>query len=340
MKKSIFLQLCLLSVSVYAQNSNFKINKISLPAEISYYDNQFSGLCIHAGMLFLMSESRLQDKAEGKLYAIKLIDIERTLTDTSFVLPFQKFHLYNLEKLRAEITAKGQNYEGLEAISMDGDDVYLSVETDTPSNSCFLLKGKLNDTSLLMDTEFLVPVPKPVSTDGSHIYNAGFEAITMINKQIYSFYEYNYFPISNYVSLPNMKSGENDNTPKFIPISRIPFRLTDITQSQNHHLTAINYFFKGGGADAVYRTTDDDIENMALIKDKNEFHSYCRLIDIVFDGNKFTWKPLWEFPVQYMDYNWEGIAAYKNGYFVINDKYTSKRPYQSVLLYIQPQNMN
>ena len=36
-----------------------------------------------------------------------------------------------------------------------------------------------------------------------------------------------------------------------------------------------------------------------------------------------------------MGYNWEGIAAYKAGYFIINDKYTPSRPYRTTLLYLQ-----
>jgi hypothetical protein len=40
--------------------------------------------------------------------------------------------------------------------------------------------------------------------------------------------------------------------------------------------------------------------------------------------------------VEYMSYNWEAIAAYKDGYFIMNDKYTAARPYSSVLLYVKP----
>ncbi len=336
MKKNLVLILNLVFITSFAQKSDFKAFNLSLPVEIAYYDNQFSGLYIYNEKLFMMSESRLQDHAEGKLYAMRLSDLDLKINDTSYILPFQKYPLYNLEKLRGKITGLGQNYEGLEAISISGDAIHHSVETDTPSPDCYLIEGKINDTAVIMNTEYLMAVAKPVEPDGSHIYNAGFEAIAMVRNQIFCFFEFNYFPSANYVYATITDSIMNNRKINLIPLSRIPFRVTDITQTGNNHFTAINYFYKGGGADAVYRIPDDDSENNRLIKNDKGYHSYCRLIDLEYSGNYFTWKPLWEFPLQYMDYNWEGIAAYKTGYFIINDKYTPKRPYQSTLLYIRP----
>jgi hypothetical protein len=77
------------------------------------------------------------------------------------------------------------------------------------------------------------------------------------------------------------------------------------------------------------------VPNTKLITENGVFKNYCRLVDIELKGNKVSWRPLWEFPVPYRSYNWEGIAAYKGGYFIINDKYTPARPYKTTLLYLQ-----
>ena len=119
-----------------AQAPQFVIRNVPLPKELAYYDNQFSGLAVSAGKLFLLSESRLQDKAEAKLYTVKLSDLDRRLTDTAFALPYQKLPIQHLQALRAKMLAAGQAYEGLEAVLIDGEAIYLSVETATPSANC------------------------------------------------------------------------------------------------------------------------------------------------------------------------------------------------------------
>ncbi|MVN75740.1 hypothetical protein GO988_05315 [Hymenobacter sp. HMF4947] len=316
----------------------FTTRNLLLPKELEFYDNQFSGLAVSKDKLLLMTECRLQDNAEAKLYAIKLTDLDRQLTDSTYVLPYQKLRLPNLPVLRAKIDALGQRYEGLEALLIDKDVVYLSVETATPSANCYLLKGRLHAATIDLDTAFLVPLTKPLAADGSHIYNAGFEALAKSHKQLFAFFEFNYFPAKNYAYAFERPPLRSTSTATKVLFEKLPFRITDVTATGSNHFTAINYFFKGEGEDAVYRTPTADVGNAHLIADKGVFKNYCRLITIEFKGDSFSWKPVWEFPEQYRGYNWEGIAAYKQGYFIINDKYTPTRPYRSTLLYLQQAN--
>ncbi|MGI4863189.1 MAG: hypothetical protein ACRYFZ_04650 [Janthinobacterium lividum] len=321
-----------------AQQPQFAVRNLALPKELDYYDNQFSGLYVAKNQLFLMSESRLQDNAEAKLYTVQLADLDRQLADTTYVLPYQKLPIQNLTRLRAKMAAAGQSYEGLEAMLIDQDEVYFSVETATPSTNCYLLKGRLQAAAVVLDTTFLLPVAKPVAADGSHIYNAGFEALALADKHLLAFFEYNYFSGPNYVyefDRPHLRAS---SAPRKLNLAKVPFRITDLTPTSSQHFTAINFFFKGEGGDAVYRTPASETDNARLITDASGFKNYCRLIDVTRTDNSFTWKPLWEFPDQYKGYNWEGIAAYKQGYFIINDKYTPSRPYQTKLLYLQKTN--
>lgn len=326
---------CCLCALAQAQQPHFAVRRLKLPAELSYYDNQFSGLSISAGKLLLMSESRLQDKAEAKLYTVQLADLDQQLRDSTFVLPYQKLPLAGLTSLRARMQAAGQSYEGLEAMLIDQNEVYFSVETATPSTLCYLLKGRLTPTAVALDTTFLLPLAKPLAADGSHIYNAGFEALAATNQHLLAFFEYNYFPGSNYVydlRRPLLPTG----APQRLAFTKLPFRITDITATAGNRFTAINFFFKGEGGDAVYRTPATDLENAKLIQDKDGYKNYCRLISVELTKQGVSWRPLWDFPEAYRGYNWEGIAAYKNGYFLINDKYTPAKPYQTMLLYLQP----
>lgn len=326
---TLFVAISLTNYS-YAQDKRFSVHKIGLPPELSYYDNQFSGLQIANEKLYLLSESRLEDNQEAKIYTLKLADIEKQLADTTYILPYEKIIIVGLDKLADRMKSEGQAYEGLESFIIDGETVYLSVETNTPSPYCYLLKGKWQDNKIQM-LPTLIKVLKPRKPDGSSIYNAGFEAIVLIKKNIYAFYEYNYFE-TNYAYC--YRSSLNPNSKDSLPLDKLPFRITDITPVGNNHFTAINFFYKGAGGDTVYRVPPTDTFNDTLIEAQGAYHDYVRLIDIEFSHNHFSWKPLWTFPKSYTGYNWEGIAAYKNGYFIINDKYTPARPYASVLLYL------
>lgn len=332
MKYSFFVIAVLLSVPAIFAQHHFNIIRIHLPEDVKYYDNQFSGLQIANGRLYLMSESRLQDKQEAKLYSVDLTQLERYKKDTTYVLHFRKHNIIGLDNLATKMKLQEQVYEGLEAMYIRGNSIYFSVETNTPSPLCYLLKGRFVNDDIYLSS-MLTPVSKPRKPNGSSIYNAGFEAITAINNKLFTFYEYNYFDNKNEVY--SYDTSLSKATGRHYPIQKLPFRITDVTPAGNHHYTAINYFYKGDGEDTVYRVPSTDKVNYSLIQDSDKYYNYCRLIDIYFDGKRFTWKPLWQFPQEYMGYNWEGIAADANGYYIINDKYTPARPYASVLLYLE-----
>jgi len=318
-----------------AQQLQFALHKLHLPGELADYDNQFSGLATTADKLLLLSESRLQDQAEAKLYAVRLADLDHQLADTTYALPYQKLPIRGLAALRTRMAAAGQRYEGLEALLVTRQAVYLSVETDTPSPTCYLLRGQLHPDAVVLDTTFLLPLAKPLAPDGSHIYNAGFEALAEADKHLLAFFEYNSFPGLNYAYELDNSHLNSTQAPLKLPLAQLPFRLTDVTAVGPGRYTGLNFFFKGGGGDAIYRTPDDDQPNARLTRDQSGYQNYARLLTIELKNNALTWQPLWEFPAPYRGYNWEGLAAYHGGYFVINDKYTPSRPYQTVLFYLQ-----
>ena len=330
----LLLLLGLGSLPALVQQPRFAPRAIALPKELEFYDNQFSGLAISADRLLLLSESRLQDKAEAKLYAVRLADLDRQLTDSTFVLPYQKLPIRHLAALRARM----DSYEGLEAMLIDKDEVYFSVETATPAANCYLLRGRLQAAAVVLDTTFLLPLPKPLAPDGSHIYNAGFEALAKSGEDIVAFFEYNSFPGRNYAYQLPIENLSSASRPQTLDFSQLPFRLTDLTAAGPERYVGINYFFKGEGGDAVYRTPATDTASARLILHHGQYVNYCRLVTIERRGAAFAWQPLWEFPARYRGYNWEGLAAYRGGYFIINDKYSPARPYHTTLLYLQPIN--
>lgn len=329
----VLLSNCLVTTLLFAQEFRFKIQNVTLPDEIQNPDHEFSGLYISGEKLFLLPENRFDNKEQYKLFTIQLSDLEQQIKDSAYQLPYNRIQIQNLNLMQEKINAAGQIYEGFEAILIKEDSIYLSVETTTQSTFAYLLRGLLQDSSLIMDIEFLFPIPKPCRKDGSQIYNAGFESLEWMDKGMILFYEYNSFSDGNHgfgFQYPLLSQKKL----QFPLVPGIPFRLTDITQTAAHQYTGINYFYKGAGADTLYRPIPNDIKQLQLVNDDLGYHNYCRLISIEIKDNKLSWQSLWEFPKDYQSYNWEGIASYKKGYYIINDRYTSKKPYRSNLIFI------
>ena len=131
LKRFLFLILVLYATSASAQKSAYTARTIKLPAEIADRNNQFSGLCRLGNQLLLLSESRLQESAEAKVYALDFTSIDAQLTQKATELPYKKYLIRNLDKLRARIDSTGQHYEGLEAMTVLNNVAYFSVETAT-----------------------------------------------------------------------------------------------------------------------------------------------------------------------------------------------------------------
>ncbi|MFT4204458.1 MAG: hypothetical protein QM610_11180 [Chitinophagaceae bacterium] len=328
---SILLIQTMLGITLYAQHC-LKANKIKLPGDISYYDNQFSSLYIAQDKLYLMSECRIEDNSPAFIAFADLEQMNNAIKDSNYTPKFHRIALKNLDIISDILKDRKQVYEGLEAMAIDGNTYYFSIETNTPSDSCYIIKGDLKDSAIQLNTTHFLAIPKPKDENGKNIYNAGFESLEINNGKLYAFFEYNYFNNGNNVVTVDL-SLDVANVQR-IAIAKIPFRITDVSWDEAEDCYwAINYFYQGGGGDAVYRVAEND-PNYKLMYTSN-LRSYTRIIQIKKENGAFTYRPLADLPLQYWTYNWEGLARYKKGFFILNDKYTPKRPYISELLYLE-----
>ncbi len=301
---------------------------IQLPTELAERENQFSGLCTYRGQLLLLSESRLQEQAEAKVYGLALTDLDRQLAGSTAQLPFRKYTIRGLDQARARIDSAGAIYEGLEGLVMLRDTAYFSIETVTAAPSCYLVRGVFDEARSLiqLDSSYFLALPKPLLPNGTHAYNAGFEALARYRQELLLLFEYNYLPHNNYALALRQR------TIRPVALPPLPFRVTDLEPTGRRRFTAINYFFNGP-SERVYRMAAPD-PNARLIQDSTgRYQHYSRLISLRYKRHGINWKPLLTIPVEYQTYNWEGLAAYKRGYFLINDKYGPSG--QSTLLYLR-----
>ncbi|NVO30538.1 hypothetical protein [Hymenobacter lapidiphilus] len=327
---STLLPALLPATGIYAQPApRLPTHTIQLPAELAERENQFSGLCTYRGQLLLMSESRLQEQAEAKVYGLALSDLDQQLAGQVGELPFRKYAIRGLADARARIDSAGAIYEGLEGMAMLRDTAYFSVETVTAAPNCYLVRGVLDEAQnvIRLDSSYLVALPKPLLPNGTPAFNAGFEALASYrHRELLLLFEYNYLPRGNHALALRHRS------PRSIALPPLPFRVTDMVPNGSRRFTAINYFFNGA-SDIVYRMAPPD-SNARLIQDSTgAYQHYSRLISLRYRRNRIKWKPLLELPAEYQTYNWEGLAAYKGGYFLINDKYGPSG--LSTLLYLR-----
>ncbi|HEY0298340.1 MAG TPA: hypothetical protein VGB84_03895, partial [Arachidicoccus sp.] len=270
MKYFLFFFFIVLGTIKLCAQINLKAHSIKLPSDVSYYDNQYSSLYISNHKLYLMSESRLEDNAQAFLSSADLNDLQKAIKDSSYQPAFTKNPIYGLDVLRDKMKAEGQSYEGLEATVVNNTTVYLSVETATPSDYCYLLKGHFDGRNIYMDTTKMLKLAKPKDANGENVYNAGFESLELIADRLYAFFEYNYFTSENDVI--SVDTSLNQSSLHKISIDKIPFRITDVTKSyKQNHLVGINYFYKGEGKDEVYRVPQSDTLNYSLTQDATGF---------------------------------------------------------------------
>ncbi|WBO85018.1 hypothetical protein [Hymenobacter yonginensis] len=308
---------------------------IALPPELADKNNQFSGLYLHGRELLLLSESRLQDQAEAKVYGLSLASLNRQLSGQPRELPYCKYPIRGLDQLRARIDSLGQVYEGLESLTVLNGVLYFTVETATAAPYCYLIKGRFDaaHTAIQLDPEYLVALARPALPDGTHVYNAGFEAMARYRRQLLLLFEYNAFPAGSQ-ALQLSAAATTAAQLRAVPVVALPFRVTDMVRTGRGRYTAINYFFNGPD-DTVYRPATTDANTRLVLDSAGRYQNYCRLIRLRYRRRQLRWEPLLELPRPYMTYNWEGLAAYRGGYFLLNDKYGPSG--QSTLLYIKPE---
>jgi hypothetical protein len=311
--------------------NTLRVLTIPLPKELADPEKQFSGLFIAFNKLWLLPECRIQENNESVLFGIPLSSLDDVTGNKTGSIEYKKIPIAGLVYLKNKIELQGQKYEGLEAMVIQANKIYLSVETNTPSPFEFLFKGDINEDRVLLDTSRLYVFRKPLK-NGQPIYNASIEALSIYDDKLFAVFEYNTFPGGNFAYIIDTAfTGKMDS----VSIDPVPYRITDMSFTLPAHAAAINYFYSGGGRDSEFRPSRDE-PWYAQVTDSSGFFSYSRLLDLHFSKNKTTWSVIGEMPKQYWQYNWEGIAAYKNGYFLINDKYTTNRPYQSVLVFVKP----
>jgi hypothetical protein len=218
--------------------ANGEVPVIPIPLEepLSRPDAEISGLAWHAGELILLPQypDRYGDGQTGAVFAIPQADILAFL-DGSDPGPLQA---RRVEFIAPGIRERLPGYEGFEAIAIDGDRVFLTIETRPGEMMGYLVSGLIaaDNSTIALDLSTMAPIPPQAS-----IPNFSDEALLVFGNRLISLYEANGSQVNPgpVAHLFDEKLSLQDN----LPFPGVEYRITDATPADEYgRFWAINIY--------------------------------------------------------------------------------------------------
>jgi hypothetical protein len=324
----VYLFFLLFGQCTFGQNYVVDVQPVILPGSLRAGGREISGLAIHSDRLYFLAENRndhLRVPSSG-VYSVALEGLKGSdLSQPRTIASSQKHLIIGIDTIRERISG----YQGLEALAIRGDRFFMTVETDARVDSCYLITGTLHEGRFVVDLDRLLALKKPVLPNGEKVFNAGFEALSVQGRYLYSFFEFNGFS-ENYAYRINLKSF------KASPVrvrQKIPFRLTDTSHWSRRKMIGINYFFPLK-AEAIYQRDLSD-EERPLIRDAaGALHPFARLVVFKRNRGSIQVRKYIDLPKAFWTSNWEGIVRHQEGVLLVNDKFIEGGGHETQLIYV------
>lgn len=291
---------------------------ISLAGPLSEPDAEISGMAWHAGDLILLPQypERYGDGQTGNAFAIPQARIQAYLDGSS---P-EPIEARPVTFIASGIKQRLPGYEGFESIAIDGDRVYLTVETRPGEMLGYLVSGLIaaDNSTIALDLANITPI-SPQTT----IPNFSDESLLVFGERLVSLYESNGAAVnpSPVAHLFDTGLQIQDN----LPFPNVEYRITDITPPDEYgRFWAINTFYPGD--QALQTDTDPLFEEFGKGASHQNSQNVERLIQLQFseDGIVYSETP----PIQLVlssdgvERNWEAIAPLENrGFLIATDRY-------------------
>lgn len=274
----------------------------------------------HGNDLILLPQypERFGDGQIGVAFAIARTDILAHLDGTA-TNPIEP---RRVNFIAAGIQQRLPGYEGFESIAIDGDRVYLTVETRPADMMGYLVSGLIaaDNSTIALDLSNLTPIPPQAA-----IPNFSDEALLVFGARLVSLYEANGSGVN-----PSPVAHLFDSSLQIqdtLPMPNVEYRITDATPPDDFgRFWVINTFYPG---DQVLQIKNDPLAAQfgeGLSHQVSEIVE--RLVQFQFseDGIIFSETP----PVQLVlssdgkERNWEAIARIDDrGFLLASDKYPS-----------------
>jgi hypothetical protein len=291
--------------------------EIPLAGPVANPDAELSGLAWYGDYLIMLPQypDFDTDEADGFIYALPKADI------TSFLVGEIS---RPLEPRQVPFVAPGLNdtiagFEGYEAITFLGDDVYVAIESEVGDGMLgYLAKGAMAPdlSTLTLDTSKLVTVAPQ-----SDIENMSEESVFATEQVVGTIYELNGRGVN---ASPIVHLFDLDLTPiEPIGFLNLEFRITDVSElDHNDRFWAINYFFPGTGEYSetpVPQEGSDDSD-----RTQPPWEGLGRLVEFQYapSGITLTGAPPIQLESLLSDiHNWEGLARLDDrGFLIVSDE--------------------
>lgn len=311
-----------LTQTIYAQ-----LDTLPITIDVKYRINEeFSGIAVKGDSLFLLPQCAGWESSKY-IYRFSAKEaLDNANDSTKPAIRAVKIRLYGLDALK-NVKQVRKQYDGFEALAIVGDSCYILIESKVQDPYCYLVKA-------VFDGDALIVQPNPVQLrKPRQKSNVGFEAMyyDATAKRLKIFFEYNGFDTMPDTTAIGYEVNTGMNSVEKFAVPSLPFRLTDVTIDNTGDVYGINFYW-GGEFDRYLSFPEDSLNALAkfsqipLKEDASEY--YGRIVRLRNNewtgvGDLFSTK-----------INWEGIAAYNNGFFLISDDNKGKHGLQRKFFYL------
>ena len=291
---------------------------IPLAGPIAASQAEISGMAWYADDLLLLPQypDRYGENGDGALFILHKPDILRFINGemseplTPDLIPIIT---NNLESMLI-------GYEGLEAIAVAGDQVYLTIETKPDSMLGYIISGQIvpDMRQIILDTPHLIPIAPQTG-----LTNYSDETLLVFGSRLFSLYEINGAALNATPLAHQFDLSLQALDPLAFP--NIEYRITDATSPDEFgRFWVINYFYPG---DTALKPDSDPLaDKYGEGPSHTRFETVERLVEFQFgySGIVFSGSP----PIQLEliddnhSRNWEAIARLEGfGFLLASDKY-------------------
>ena len=296
------------------------VQEIPLSGPITSPKAQISGMAWHGDTLVILPqypEKVIPGGGVSTVFALSKQEILDNLSGsiTDPLIPHQiTFRAPNL-------AGRFPGYEGYEAIAFDGDQVFLTVESNHQGNmQGFMISGEYQPdlNRITLNYESLTEIPLPVQ-----IFNYAYESIVVTNDRALTIYEANGIdlnpnPIAFSIERSSLIPEQND-------LSNIEYRLTDATDiDKNGRFWVMNIFMPIEFW--LYTDYDPIFEKYRRGNTHAEFLNVERMLELQYDGESFSLTNREPLQLELIDEansrNWEALVKLDDlGFLAMTDTY-------------------
>jgi hypothetical protein len=293
---------------------------ITLTGPITSPKSQISGMTWYADELIILPqypEKNLAENGKPALYALPKKDILDYLGGSipSSLTPSR------ITFDAADIASQIPGYEGYEAIAIEGDQVYLTVEANRNGTmQGYLINGTyLPEQNLIkLDPSSLTQIPVPVQ-----IFNYAYETLLMAGNKALAIYEANGIELNQDPYAIAIDTATFAT--KVVDFDQIEYRITDATAiDENGQFWVLNIFMPIEFW--LYTNSDPISEKYGEGKSHAENMNVERLLELQYNGDSITLAENEPVQIELIDEfnarNWEALVILDDkGFLVMTDSY-------------------